>query len=110
MPKPRRLALLTEPRIQLFVPSPRQPAPGTRTAGSLKVEYSHPISYLPAPGASKSNSSDDPGGLVRRDHGELGGELALQDLEVRVAEARGVDADEELVIFDLGYRAVLQLV
>lgn len=45
-----------------------------------------------------------------RDHGELGGELALQDLEVRVAEARGVDADEELIVSDFGYRATLQLV
>lgn len=47
---------------------------------------------------------------MRGDHWELGGELALQDLEVRVAEPRGVDADEELVVFDLRYWAMLQLV
>ena len=44
------------------------------------------------------------------DHGEGSGELALEDLEVGVAEAGGMDADQELIVLDFGDRLARRLV
>lgn len=68
----------------------------------LKVENTHAVALFPCAGTRGADADDGAGGLVGGDHGEGGGELALYDLEVGVAEAGGVDADEELIVVDGG--------
>jgi hypothetical protein len=45
---------------------------------------------------------DDSGGLVGRYYRQPGPKLAADDLQVGVAEARGVHLDKKLVVLDLG--------
>lgn len=106
MPKARRLAILTKPRVELVIPLPRQAAPNAPAAGVLEVEHAHTVPRLPTAAALGPHTGDNAGGLVGWDHGEIGGELALQHLEIGVAEAGGVDADEQLILPDFGDRPV----
>jgi len=64
------------------------------TAGILEIEHADAISWLPAACAFRSHPNHDAGRLVGRDHGKCGGELTLDDLEIGVAEAGSMDADE----------------
>jgi len=71
------------------------------TASILEIEHADAISWLPAACAFRSYPNHDAGRLVGWDHGKLGGELALDDLEIGVAEASSLDADEQFMVSDV---------
>ena len=78
----------------------------TLLAGVLEVEKADAVADLKGGGgvaaAVATDLHDDAGGLVGGDQGQLGAELATEDLQVRVAEAGCLDLYVKLGIPYLG--------
>lgn len=103
MVKSRSLAVLAISRVQPSKLPLREAAPGALGTSSLVVEHAHTVADLPFAGITFcADVDDDTGWLMRWDYGQLGPELAIEDLDIGVTEPSRVDFDEELVISNLG--------
>lgn len=77
----RSLAVLAIPRVQPSQLPFREAAPGALGTGALVIEHAHTAANLPFAGiAFRADVYDDAGWLVRGNYGQLGPELAIEDL------------------------------
>lgn len=103
MVESRSLAVLAISRVQPSQLPLCEAAPGALGTSALVVEHAHTAANLPFAGiAFCADVDDDAGWLVRGDYGQLGPELAIEDLDIGVTEPSRVNFDEELVISNLG--------
>lgn len=84
-------------------PPPRHAAAGAAAARVLKVEHTDAVADTEravaiVTAACRALLDDDARRLVGRYQRQLGCELALEDLQVGVAETRGMDPDKDLII------------
>lgn len=101
---------VAEPRIQAAILTLGQATARAGCARLFEVQHAHSISHLPPTCAFSANGCDGPSGLVRGNHGQFGVELAMQHLEVGVAETGRVDLDEEFRILDMWHIFGAQLI
>jgi hypothetical protein len=102
MLEPRRLTLVTESWVEGLVAPLRQRAADTLGAGVLEVQDANSVANIPGTAALGANSYDDSSGFVRWYYRQLGPKLAVDDLEIRVAETGGVHLDKKLIVLDSG--------
>jgi hypothetical protein len=71
-------------------------------AGILEVQDANSIAHLPRTAAFRTDLHHDSCGLMRGYYRQLSPKLAMDDLEIRVAEASGVHLDQEFIVLGLG--------
>lgn len=84
--------------------------PNTSFAGILEIQDSNAISKLPAPLNLSTNLNDLSSRFMRWDHWQACRKLALQNLEVRVAEASCIHLYEEIMLAARGYSFLAELI
>jgi len=80
------------------------------TARMFEAEHADALPNLPLLRSTLADLHDRACGLVGRGDWRWGTEDALEHLKVGVAESCGTDFDQDLVVFDLRYWDVLELV
>jgi hypothetical protein len=109
----RHLTPLAKARIEVRRPPLVLSAAYATSTRFFEIQYPDTVAHLPCSCDFTTHFDYAASRLMRRNHGELqdlGIELALQHLEIRVAEPRRVHLNEEIMFAAHRYRKLAQLV